>query len=72
MSVHSVEEIRSEIDTPIDDLSQICIENIKQQRSNSKMFYCPYSTPNFWHQVMLFETDYLPTDVSIIIQRSLH
>ena len=57
-------EFISEFDMPIvDDLSQICLEDINQEY-NSRAFYCPQTMPGSWHKLVIFHSDYLQTNVS--------
>ena len=70
-SILSSDDFAPEIDIPIDDLSQLCIEDINQEH-NLKTFYCVNSKPSFWHKLVIFDTNYQPTNVSRDLSISRH
>ena len=63
------DDLLSQFDIPVDDLSELCIEDVYQEY-NSKMFFCPNSTPNFLHQIVIFHTNDLQTNVSRVDTKS--
>ena len=53
-------------EVPVQDLSQICFEDIMQQQFNSNTFNCGCSVPSFSHQIVIFNIDYQQITVSLL------